>query len=191
MLQVPRKWDIQTPNRCKCQVKPPRPENGKENKRNGKNNSKKMQILIQVTPSLGHHFPSSPLPKVTTSQSHRFPKSLVPKSSLPQVTTSLCQHFPKSLLSATFSLSHHFPKSSLLEVTISLSQHFAKASLCLWFYFLTMFVYHSTLPTTFSYRGRRRRRMDLASCFPNESFHSTRTAYWKQKQKDMYTSGLH
>ena len=35
MLQVAGRWEIYVPKRCKCQVKPPRPENrGKETKKN-------------------------------------------------------------------------------------------------------------------------------------------------------------
>ena len=49
----------------------------------------------------------SPLPKVTTSQSHHFPSS-----PLPFVTSSLGHHFPSSPLHTT-SLSHHFPSSPL------------------------------------------------------------------------------
>ena len=57
-----------------------------------------------VTTSLGHHFPSSPLPFVTTSLTHHVPSSPLPLghhfpgSPLPFVTTSLRHHFPYSPL---------------------------------------------------------------------------------------------
>ena len=53
--------------------------------------------------SLPHHFPSSPLPFVTTSLRHHFPSS-----PLPFVTTSLRHHFPSSPLPfVTTSIRHH------------------------------------------------------------------------------------
>ena len=95
-----------------------------------------------------HHFPFSPLPKVTTSQSHHFPRStlpfvatseshhILPSSPLPFVNTSLSHHLPSSPPPfVTTSLSHHFPKSPhflrhhvpsspLPFVTTSLRHHF-------------------------------------------------------------------
>ena len=56
-----------------------------------------------------HHFPSSPLPFVTTSLSHHFPKS----------PHSLRHHFPKS----PHSHCHHLPSSPLPLVTTSQSHH--------------------------------------------------------------------
>ena len=52
--------------------------------------------------SRSHHFPSSPLPLVTTSLPHHFPSS-----PLLLVTTFLGHHFPKS----PHPLRHHFPRS--------------------------------------------------------------------------------
>ena len=72
-----------------------------------------------------HHFPSSPLPIVTTSLPHHFPSS-----PLPFVTTSLSHHFlPHHFPSSPFrlvttSLPHHFPSSPLPFVTTSLRHHF-------------------------------------------------------------------
>ena len=69
--------------------------------------------------SLCHRLPSSPLPLVTTSQSHHTPfvtasqSHLVPRSTLPFVTTTL-RHQPFFL---TTSQSHHFPRSPLPFVT--------------------------------------------------------------------------
>ena len=61
--------------------------------------------------------------KVTTSQSHRFPKSPLPIVTI--VTTSLPHHFPSSQLPlVTTSLPHHFPWSPLPFLTTSLRHHF-------------------------------------------------------------------
>ena len=94
-----------------------------------------------VTTSLRHHFPSSPLPFVTTSHRHHFPSSPLPfvttplhhrfpSSPLPFVTTSHRHHFPSSPLPiVTTSLRHHFPSSPLPFVTTSLSHHFPSSPL--------------------------------------------------------------
>ena len=72
---------------------------------------------------LRRHFPSSPLPLVTTSLPHYFPSS-----PLPFVTTSLRHHFPKSPLPfLTTSLRHHFPSSPLPFLTTSLRHHFPES----------------------------------------------------------------
>ena len=72
-----------------------------------------------------HHFPSSPLPFVTTSHRHHFPSS-----PLPIVTTSLRHHFPSSPLPfVTTSHRHHFPLSPLPIVTTSLRHHFPSSPL--------------------------------------------------------------
>ena len=73
---------------------------------------------------LCRHFPSSPLPLVTTSLPHHFPPSPLPK-----VTTSLPHHFPSSPLPrvTTTSLPHHFPKSPLRFLTTSLRHHFTES----------------------------------------------------------------
>ena len=77
----------------------------------------------RLTLKRSRHFPSSPLPFVTTSLSHRFPSS-----PLPFVTTSLRHHFPSSPLPfVTTSLRHHFPSSPLPLVTASLSHHFPQS----------------------------------------------------------------
>ena len=77
-----------------------------------------------VTTSLPHHFPSSPLPFVTTSLSHHFLPHHFPSSPFRLVTTSLPHHFPSSPLPfVTTSLRHHFPLSPLPFVTTSLSHH--------------------------------------------------------------------
>ena len=74
--------------------------------------------------SLTHHFPSSPLPFVTTSHRHHFPSS-----PLPFVTTPLHHHFPSSPLPFfTTSLLHHFPSSPLPFVTTPLHHHFLKVN---------------------------------------------------------------
>ena len=80
---------------------------------------------------LSHHFPSSPLPFVTTSHPHHFPSS-----PLPFVTTSLRHHFPLSPLPfVTTSLRHHFPYSPHFPssprpfVTTSLRHHFPSSPL--------------------------------------------------------------
>ena len=72
-----------------------------------------------------HHFPSSPLPIVTTSHRHH-----LPSSPLPFLTTSLPHHFPSSPLPfVTTSLRHHFPSSPLPFVTTSLRHHFPSSPL--------------------------------------------------------------
>ena len=72
-----------------------------------------LRPLPFVTTSLPHHFPSSPLPFLTTS--HR---PHLPSSPLPIVTTSFRHHFPSSPLPfVTTSLRHHFPSSPLPFVT--------------------------------------------------------------------------
>ena len=100
--------------------------------------------------SLHHHFPSSPLPIVTTSLRHHFPSSPLPfvhhtlfvttshfpSSPLPFITTSLPHHFPSfTTLSSsplpivTTSLHHHFPSSPLPFVTTCLPHHFPSSPL--------------------------------------------------------------
>ena len=98
-----------------------------------------------------HHFPSSPLPIVTTSHRHHLPSSTSlphyfpfsplpivptslphhsPSSSLPFVTTSHRHHFPSSPLPfVTTSHRHHFPSSPLPFVTTSLRHHFPSSPL--------------------------------------------------------------
>ena len=87
-----------------------------------------------------HHFPSSPLPIVTTSHRHHFPSSPLPfvttslphhspSSSLPFLSTSLRHHFPSSPLPfVTTPLHHHFPSSPLPFVTTPLHHHFLKVN---------------------------------------------------------------
>ena len=66
-------------------------------------------------------FPSSPLPFVTTSQSHDTPfVTTSPSHHTPFVTSSLSRHFPKS----PHSLRHHFSSSPLHILTTSLRHHF-------------------------------------------------------------------
>ena len=83
-----------------------------------------------VTTSHRHHLPSSPLPFLTTSLPHHFPSS-----PLPFVTTSLRHHFPSSPLPivttsfVTTSLRHHSPSSSLPFFTASLRHHFLSSPL--------------------------------------------------------------
>ena len=72
-----------------------------------------LRPLPFVTTSLPHHFPSSPPPFLTIPLHHHFPSS-----PLPIVTTSLRHHFPSSPLPiVTTSLRHHFPSSPLPFVT--------------------------------------------------------------------------
>ena len=92
-----------------------------------------------LTTSHRHHFPSSPLPIVTTSLPHHFPwlpivsnsiASHFPSSSLPIATTSLPHHFPSSPLPfLTTPLHHHFPSSPLPFLTTSLPHHFPSSPL--------------------------------------------------------------
>ena len=85
--------------------------------------------------STTHHFPSSPLPIVTTSHRHHLPSSTslphyFPSSPLPIVPTSLPHHSPSSSLPfVTTSLRHHFPSSPLPFVTTSLRHHFPSSPL--------------------------------------------------------------
>ena len=115
-----------------------------------------------------HHFPSSPLPIVTTSHRHRLPSSLLPflttslphhfpSSPLPFVTTSLRHHFPSSPLPivttfpssplpfVTTPLHHHFPSSPLPFVTTSLLHHFPSSPLP----FVTTPLHHHFLKVNF------------------------------------------
>ena len=86
------------------------------------------------SPLQSHHFPKSPLPKVTTS--HRHHRHHFPPSPLPFVTTSLSHHFPSSSLPlVTTSLPHHFPSSPLPLVTTSQSHHFPSFTTSLPHYF--------------------------------------------------------
>ena len=94
--------------------------------------------LPLITTSLPHHFPSSPLPTLTTYHRHHFPSSppcvIAPysfvmycdvMSSSPPLSTSHRHHFPSSPLPiVTTSLHHHFPSSPLPFVTTSLPHHF-------------------------------------------------------------------
>ena len=82
-----------------------------------------------------HHFPSSPLPIVTTSHRHHLPSSTslrhhFPSSPLPIVPTSLPHHSPSSSLPfVTTSHRHHFPSSPLPFVTTSHRHHFPSSPL--------------------------------------------------------------
>ena len=79
-----------------------------------------------ITTSLPHHFPSSPLPIVTASSPHHFPSSPLP------FTTSLPHHFPSSPLPiVTASLPHHPPSSPLPFITTSLRRHFRNSEVLL------------------------------------------------------------
>ena len=72
-------------------------------------------------------FPSSPLPFVTTSQSHDTPfVTTSPSHHTPFVTTSQSHHTPF----VTTSLRHHFPSSPLPFVTTSLSHHCPSSPPC-------------------------------------------------------------
>ena len=74
---------------------------------------------------LPHHFPSSPLPFLTTSHHHRFPSS-----PLPFVTTSLRHHFPSSPLPiVTTSRHHHFLSSPIPIAPTSLPHHSSSSPL--------------------------------------------------------------
>ena len=82
-----------------------------------------------------HHFPSSPLPIVTTSHRHHFPSSPppfvhFPSSLLPFLTTSHRPHLPSSPFPFIItSLRHHFPSSPLPFITTSLRHHFPSSPL--------------------------------------------------------------
>ena len=82
-----------------------------------------------------HHFPSSPLPIVTTSHRHHLPSSTslrhhFPSSPLPIVPTSLPHHSPSSSLPfVTTSHRHHFPSSPLPFVSTSHRHHFPSSPL--------------------------------------------------------------
>ena len=94
-----------------------------------------------LTTSIHHHVPSSPLPFVTTPLHHHVPSSPLPffttslphhfpSSPLPFLTTSLLHHSPSSPLPfLTTSLRHHFPSSALPFFTTSLRQHFPSSPL--------------------------------------------------------------
>ena len=94
-----------------------------------------------LTTSHRHHFPSSPLPIVTTSLPHHFPSSAIPSlltslphhfpsPPLPFLTTSNRYHFPSSPLPfITTSLRHHFPSSPLPFLTTSHRRHFPPSPL--------------------------------------------------------------
>ena len=85
----------------------------------GKTQGFVLRLPPQLTTSLPHHFPSSPLPIVTTS--------LRP---LPFLTNSLPHHFPSSPPPfLTIPLHHHFPSSPLPFVTTSLRHHFPSSPL--------------------------------------------------------------
>ena len=84
-----------------------------------------IHAAIPMRSAIPHHFPSSPLPFLTTSHRHHFPSS-----SLPIVTNSIASHFPSSSLPiATTSLPHHFPSSPLPFLTTPLHQHFPSSPL--------------------------------------------------------------
>ena len=96
----------------------------------GKTQGFVLRLPPQLTTSLPHRFPSSPLPIVTTSlrplpfltTSHR---PHLPSSPFPFIITSLRHHFPSSPLPfVTTSLRLHFPSSPLPFVTTSLRHHF-------------------------------------------------------------------
>ena len=86
----------------------------------GKTQGFVLRLPPQLTTSLPHHFPSSPLP-----HRHHLPSSLLPflTTSLPQ-PLPIVTIFPSSPLSLrTTSLRHHFPSSPLPFVTTSLRHH--------------------------------------------------------------------
>ena len=90
-----------------------------------------IHAAITMRSAIPHHFPSSPLPFLTTSHRHHFPSS-----SLPIVSTSIAsslpfaQHFPSSPLPfLTTSHRHHFPSSPLPIVTTSLPHHFPSSAI--------------------------------------------------------------
>ena len=101
----------------------------------GKTQGFVLRLPPQLTTSLPHRFPSSPLPFLTTSHRPHLPSSPFPfiitslrhhfpSSPLPFVTTSLRHHFPSSPLPfVTTSHRHHFPSSPLPFVTTSLRHH--------------------------------------------------------------------
>ena len=100
-----------------------------------------IHAAIPMRSAIPHHFPSSPLPFLTTSHRHHFPSSSLPivsnsiashfpSSSLPIATTSLPHHFPSSPLPfLTTPLHHHFPSSPLPFLTTSLPHHFPSSPL--------------------------------------------------------------
>ena len=98
-----------------------------------------------------HHFPSSPLPIVTTSHRHHLPSSTslrhhFPSSPLPIVPTSLPHHSPSSSLPfVTTSHRHHFPSSPLPFVTTSHRHHFPSSPLP----FVTTSLRHPSSPPPF------------------------------------------
>ena len=84
-----------------------------------------IHAAITMRSAIPHHFPSSPLPFLTTSHRHHFPSS-----PLPIATTSLPHHFPSSPLPfLTTPLHHHFPSSPLPFLTTSLPHHFPSSPL--------------------------------------------------------------
>ena len=99
-----------------------------------------------------HHFPSSPLPIVTTSHRHHLPSSTslphyFPSSPLPIVPTSLPHHSPSSSLPfVTTSHRHHFPSSPLPFVTTSHRHHFPSSPLP---FVTTSLRHHSSLSPPF------------------------------------------
>ena len=77
-----------------------------------------IHAAIPMRSAIPHHFPSSPLPFLTTPLHHHFPSS-----PLPFLTTSLPHHFPSSPLPAiTTSLPHHSPSSPLPFVATSVTR---------------------------------------------------------------------
>ena len=84
-----------------------------------------IHAAITMRSAIPHHFPSSPLPFLTTSHRHHFPSS-----PLPIVTTSLPHHFPSSAIpSLLTSLPHHFPSPPLPFLTTSHHHHFPSSPL--------------------------------------------------------------
>ena len=84
-----------------------------------------IHAAIPMRSAIPHHFPSSPLPFLTTSHRHHFPSS-----SLPIVSNSIASHFPSSSLPiATTSLPHHFPSPPLPFLTTSHRHHFPSSPL--------------------------------------------------------------
>ena len=84
-----------------------------------------IHAAIPMRSAIPHHFPSSPLPFLTTSHRHHFPSS-----PLPIVTTSLPHHFPSSAIpSLLTSLPHHFPSPPLPFLTTSHPHHFPSSPL--------------------------------------------------------------
>ena len=80
---------------------------------------------IPMRSAIPHHFPSSPLPFLTTPLHQHFPSS-----PLPFLTTSLPQHFPSSATSIAITtfLPHHSPSSPLPFVATSVTRKYLPSS---------------------------------------------------------------